>query len=62
MASWGKNKNQKLGEKNQKGERNKEENYIKKGEKGLKNAYFWAINSTKFGSGSAFIEFVDPDV
>ena len=23
----------------------KEENYIKKGEKGLKNASFWAINS-----------------
>ena len=31
-------------EKNEKGERKKEENYIKKGEKGLKNASFWAIN------------------
>ena len=30
-------------EKNEKGERKKEENYIKKGVKGLKNA--WAINS-----------------
>ena len=31
-------------EKNQKGQRKKEENYIKKGAKGLKNASFWAIN------------------
>ena len=38
MASWGK----KLGVrgKNEKGERKKEENYKKKGEKGLKNASF----------------------
>ena len=28
-----------------------EENYIKKGEKGLKNASFWAINSKKFRGG-----------
>ena len=30
-----------------KGKEKKEENYIKKGEKGLKNASFWAINSKK---------------
>ena len=29
-------------------ERKKEENYIKKGGKGLKNASFWAVNSKKF--------------
>jgi len=29
---------QELGKKNEKGERKKEENYIKKGERGLKNA------------------------
>ena len=48
MVSWGeKNKNQKLGEKNKRGKEKKEENYIKKGDKGLKNAYFWTINSIK---------------
>ena len=31
-------------EKNEKGERKKEENYILKGGKGLKYASFWAIN------------------
>ena len=31
-----------------KGKEKKEENYIKKGEKGLKNASFWAINSKSF--------------
>ena len=36
-----------LGEKNEKGERKKEENYIKNGGKGLKNASFWAIISKK---------------
>ena len=30
-------------EKNEKGERKKEENYIKKGERGLKNASPWAV-------------------
>ena len=30
MVSWGKNKNQELGKKNEKGEREKEENYTKK--------------------------------
>ena len=30
--------------KNAKSERKKDENYIKKGGKGLKNASFWAIN------------------
>ena len=35
-----KNQNQKLGEKNEKGERKKEENYIKKGEKALKIHFF----------------------
>ena len=33
------------GKKNEIGERKKEETYIRKGEKGLKNASFWAINS-----------------
>ena len=49
------------GEKNKKFEleekMKKEENYIKKGEKGLKNASFLAINSKKImaqGHGSAF--------
>ena len=42
MASWGK----KLGVrgKNEKGERKKRKITLKKGVKGLKNAYFWAIN------------------
>ena len=41
-----KNKNQELGaKKKKKGKEKKEENYIKKGGKGLKNASFWAINS-----------------
>ena len=35
MVSW---------EKNEIKERKKEETYIKKGEKGFKNASFWAIN------------------
>ena len=40
MVSWRK----KIGVrgKNEKGERKKEENYIKKGKKALKNASFWA--------------------
>ena len=46
MISWG--KKIEVREKNEKGERKKEGNYIKKGEKGLKNAPFWAINSKKF--------------
>ena len=42
----------KLGEK--KGERKKEENYIKKGERGLKKASPWAvISKKKFAGGSA---------
>ena len=36
----GKNKNNELGKKIQKGERKKEENYIKNGEKGLKMHLF----------------------
>ena len=51
MVSWGE-KNKSLG-KNEKGERKKEENYIKKWEKGLKNASFWAINSTNFAGESS---------
>ena len=35
-------------EKNKKGERKKEENYIKKGERGLKNASPWVIIFKKF--------------
>ena len=31
-----------------KGKEKKEENYIKKGGKGLKNASFWTINSKNF--------------
>ena len=48
MAGWGKNENEELGKKNKKGERKREENYMKKGEKGLKNASFWVINSKNF--------------
>ena len=29
----------------------REENYMKKGEKGLKNASFWVINSKNFRGG-----------
>ena len=45
MISWGK----KIGvrEKNEKGERKKEENYIKKWGKGLKNASFWGYKLKK---------------
>ena len=35
----------------QKGKEKKEKNYIKKGEKGLKNTSFWAINSKTYFSG-----------
>ena len=52
MASRGKNKIRIKG-KDEKGERKKEENYIKKGEKGLINASFWAINSKNFTGGSS---------
>ena len=34
-----------------KGKEKKEENYIKKGGKGLKNASFWAINSKNLFDG-----------
>ena len=47
MVSWGKKIKLGVKGKNEKGERKKEENDMKKGEKGLKNAYFWAINSKK---------------
>ena len=47
MASREKKNEIRSQEKNEKGERKKEENYIKKGGKGLKNASFWAINSKK---------------
>ena len=39
------------GKKMKKGKEKKEENYIKKGGKGLKNASIWAINSKKMGGG-----------
>ena len=44
-GGWPAGEKMKLGvrEKNEKGERKKEENYIKKEEKGQKNASFWAI-------------------
>ena len=45
MIRWGKKSKLGVREKNEKGERKKEENYIKKGEKGLKYASFWAIDS-----------------
>ena len=42
---WGKEmKNEGLGGKNEKGERKREEKYLKNGEKGIKNASFWVIN------------------
>ena len=44
---WSAGKKLKLGVKGKKGERKKEENYIKKGGKGLKNSSFWATNSKK---------------
>ena len=43
MVREGKNKNQELGKKMKRG-RKKKENHTIKGEKGLKNASFWAIN------------------
>ena len=43
----------KLGKENEKGERKKEENYIKKGGKGHKNASFWAINKNFAGRSKA---------
>ena len=45
MVSWGRNIKLGVRGKYEKGERKKEENCIKKGGKGLKNASFWAINS-----------------
>ncbi len=42
-------------EKNEKGERKKEENYIKKGEKGLLNASFWAINSKNWDTTTGYL-------
>ena len=49
MASWG--KILRVKEKNEKGEIKKEENYIIKGGKGLKNTTFGAINSKKIQGG-----------
>ena len=48
-GKWPAGEKMKLGVrgKNEKGERKKEENYIKKGERGLKNASPWAIISKK---------------
>ena len=43
----GEKKNGDIRGKNGKGERKTDENYIKNGEKGLKNASFWVINSTR---------------
>ena len=40
----GEKKNGDIRGKNGKGERKTDENYIKNGEKGLKNASFWVIN------------------
>ena len=42
-----------VSKKNEKGERKKEENYIKKLERGLKNASFWAIISKKIAGVSS---------
>ena len=44
MASRGKNEIRSQGKKLKRGKGKKEENYIEKGGKGLKNAPFWAIN------------------
>ena len=41
--------------KNEKGERQKEENYIKKGEKGPKNASFRDINSNRSPAANLFV-------
>jgi len=51
-GEWPAGEKMKLGvrEKNEKGKRKKEENFIKKG---LKNASFWAINSKNFMGGSS---------
>ena len=51
MASRGKNEIRSKGKKMKKGKEKKEENYIKKGGKGLKNASFWAIISKKKSRG-----------
>ena len=42
-----KNKNQELGKNKKKGKEKRRKITLKKGEKGLKNASFWAINSKK---------------
>ena len=51
MASWGKKMKLGVREKNEKGERKKEENYTKKGKRGLKNESFWAIISNHCAGG-----------
>ena len=48
MVSRGKKIKLRVREKNEKGERKKKENYIKKGGRGLKNASFWVMNSKMF--------------
>ena len=42
-----------MGKQKEKKEKNTEENYIKNGEKGLKNASFWVMNSIFFSGGSS---------
>ena len=48
----GGNKKQELGKQNKKRERKKEENYTKKGGKGLKNASFWVKKAAGGGSSN----------
>ena len=47
MAAGEKNKKSRFRGKNKKGERKTEENYIKTGKKGLKNASFWFCTKKK---------------
>ena len=57
MVSWGRNIKLGVRGKYEKGERKKEENYIKKGEKDLKNASFWAVISKNFTAGIYIVHF-----
>ena len=50
MAAWEKNKKLRFRAKNEKGPKNKVNNFKKEG-KGLRNASFWVINSKTFAGG-----------
>ena len=53
MASRGKTMKLGVREKKKKGIRKNEENYVKKGGKGLKNASFWGYKLKKFNGGAS---------